>query len=117
MTRARAIAAPVRALTLALALALALTLLNGCAALREKFKPTPARSADGEPSAGRPAPPDDAAASPTLGVRIEIDAPGPLKNLLERHLDLVRLSRADSEIRREDIDDTEWSRLIDAAPA
>ena len=50
--------------------------------------------------------------SPTLGVRLEIDAPAPLKALLERHLDLVRLgSMADDEV-----DDTEWARLIDASP-
>jgi len=51
--------------------------------------------------------------SPTLGVKIEIEAPGDLKALLERHLDLVRLGR----VAREDIDDTEWARLIDASPA
>jgi translocation and assembly module TamA len=51
---------------------------------------------------------------PSQGVRIEIQAPGPLKALLERHLDVVRLG---SVVAREDVDDTEWSRLIDAAPA
>jgi translocation and assembly module TamA len=50
--------------------------------------------------------------SPTLGVRLEIDAPGPLKALLERHLDLVRLGTLGGD----DIDDTEWARLIDASP-
>ena len=51
--------------------------------------------------------------SPTLGVQIEIIAPDDLKVLLERHLDLVRLGR----ISRDDVDDTEWARLIDASPA
>lgn len=51
--------------------------------------------------------------SPTLGVKITIDAPGDLKALLERHLDLVRLGR----VARDDVDDTEWARLIDASPA
>ena len=51
--------------------------------------------------------------SPTLGVKIEIEAPAELKALLERHLDVVRLGR----ISRDDVDDTEWARLIDAAPA
>jgi translocation and assembly module TamA len=51
--------------------------------------------------------------SPTLGVRLEIDAPDELKALLERHLDLVRLGAIGSE----DIDDTEWARLIDASPS
>jgi translocation and assembly module TamA len=50
--------------------------------------------------------------SPTLGVRLEIDAPGPLKALLERHLDLIRLGTLGGD----DIDDTEWARLIDASP-
>ncbi len=50
--------------------------------------------------------------SPTLGVRLEIDAPGELKALLERHLDLVRLGTVGGD----DIDDTEWARLIDASP-
>ncbi len=50
--------------------------------------------------------------SPTLGVRLEVDAPGPLKALLERHLDLVRLG----SLGGEDIDDTEWARLVDASP-
>jgi translocation and assembly module TamA len=51
--------------------------------------------------------------SPTLGVVIEIDAPGELKALLEKHLDLVRLG----SMARDDVDDTEWARLIDASPA
>ena len=50
--------------------------------------------------------------SQTLGVKIEIEAPSQLKALLERHLDLVRLGR----IERDDVDDTEWARLIDASP-
>ena len=49
----------------------------------------------------------------TLGVSVEIVAPPPLQALLERHLDLVRLGA----MTRVDIDDTEWSRLIDATPA
>jgi translocation and assembly module TamA len=51
--------------------------------------------------------------SPTLGVQIEIQAPDELKALLERHLDLVRLGK----ISRDEVDDTEWARLIDASPA
>jgi translocation and assembly module TamA len=50
--------------------------------------------------------------SPTLGVRLEIDAPPALKALLERHLDLVRLGA----MAGDDVDDTEWARLIDASP-
>jgi len=54
-----------------------------------------------------------AQAGGTLGVEVEIDAPDPLKALLERHLDVVRLGR----LTREEVDEAEWSRLIDAAPA
>ena len=115
-----AIAAPVRALALALTLGLCLALLSGCAALREKFRPSAAgqagRSVDGDgPTAGLGGRSDSS--STGQRVRVEIEAPGVLKGLLERHLDLVRLSRGDSEVRREDIDDTEWARLIDASPA
>ena len=46
-------------------------------------------------------------------MQIEIVAPAELKALLERHLDVVRLGR----ISRDDVDDTEWARLIDASPA
>ena len=57
---------------------------------------------------------DAAASAPsTGGVRISVDAPAELKTLLERHLDVVRLGR----LTREEVDDTEWSRLIDATPA
>lgn len=49
----------------------------------------------------------------TLGVTVDIDAPADLKALLERHLDVVRLGR----LTRDEVDEAEWSRLIDAAPA
>ncbi len=67
----------------------------------------------------------EAAASPTStaqtptptvlsgGVTISVNAPPELKALLERHLDVVRLGR----LTRDEVDDTEWSRLIDAVPA
>ena len=93
--------------------------LVGCASLMGHQAPP---AAAGAASAAGAAAPDSFALvtpqefeqqSPTLGVRIEIDAPGDLKTLLERHLDLVRLGR----IARDDVDDTEWARLIDASPA
>jgi translocation and assembly module TamA len=56
--------------------------------------------------------PAQAAPAPPGGVLLEIDAPANLRTLLERHLDLVRLGR----LAREEVDDSEWSRLIDAAP-
>ena len=52
-------------------------------------------------------------ATPTLGVHVEIVAPAALKALLGRHLDLVRLGA----IAREEVDESEWARLIDATPA
>jgi translocation and assembly module TamA len=52
------------------------------------------------------------AASP-LGVEIFIDAPSDLKALLEKYLDVVRLGK----LPRDEVDDTEWLRLIEAAPA
>ncbi|MBX3638804.1 MAG: outer membrane protein assembly factor, partial [Rubrivivax sp.] len=87
MTLARALA---RVWTLAAAL-----LAGGCASLGTV------------PAEGAAAP-----LAPPPAVRIEIDAPANLRTLLERHLDLVRLGR----IAREEVDDSEWSRLIDAAP-
>jgi translocation and assembly module TamA len=96
------------------AAALALLLCSGCAML------TPAQEAPGAVAGATAAAalPGSAGAEPgqhtaTLGVVVEIDAPAPLKALLERHLDLVRLGA----MTRDDIDDTEWSRLIDATPA
>ncbi|MFO1295105.1 MAG: BamA/TamA family outer membrane protein [Rubrivivax sp.] len=58
-------------------------------------------------------PGEAAQGSATLGVVVDIEAPKPLKDLLERHLDVVRLGR----LAREEVDEAEWSRLIDAAPA
>jgi len=46
-------------------------------------------------------------------VDVRIEAPDDLRTLLERHLDLVRLGR----MARDEVDDSEWSRLIDATPA
>ncbi|MDP1902313.1 MAG: BamA/TamA family outer membrane protein [Rubrivivax sp.] len=82
-------------------------LLGGCALLpsAEKAPPAPAvtlaTAQESDPKA------------PARGVVVEVQAPGPLKTLLERHLDLVRLGGV---VAREEVDETEWSRLIDAAP-
>ncbi|MDO9074300.1 MAG: BamA/TamA family outer membrane protein [Rubrivivax sp.] len=59
--------------------------------------------------------PAAAASAPAgaAGVDVRIDAPDELRTLLERHLDIVRLGR----MAREEVDDSEWSRLIDATPA
>lgn len=47
-------------------------------------------------------------------IDLQIDAPPALKALLQRHLDLARLA----EVRDDEaLDDTEWARLVAAAPA
>ena len=86
-----------------LALALLLT-LGGCASLGGAV-------ADG-PVAAAATPVGTAIDAPV--VRVEVDAPGALKDLLDRHLDLSRLARL---TRGDAVTDTELSRLIDAAPA
>ncbi len=94
--------------------------LQGCAALQAAFvnPPMPATTATPAPAAQGPVAAAEAAASAAApaadrqGVRVEIEAPGDLKALLERHLDLVRVGH----LAREDFAATEWSRLIDAAP-
>jgi translocation and assembly module TamA len=50
---------------------------------------------------------------PTLGVDVVIEAPSALRDLLQRHLDLVRLGL----FQPGDVAESEWSRLIDATPA
>jgi translocation and assembly module TamA len=81
-------------------LALLAALAGGCASLpgTEAERPSTAAAARHGPAA----------------VQVEIQAPADLKARLERFLDLVRLGRV---VSREDVDDTEWSRLIDATPA
>ncbi|CAD5372256.1 Outer membrane protein assembly factor [Rubrivivax sp. A210] len=95
MRRAAAVAAWI-ARSFALAAALA---LGGCATVNNALDAV---------GVGAPQPP----APPPL-LRVDFDAPPELKPLLEQHLDLVRLGH----LARADIDDTEWQRLIDAAPA
>ena len=86
---------------------LALLLLAGCAMLPAGMRPAAPAAEPVQLMEGRVAGPR------SLGVRIEIEAPADLKVLLERHLDLVRLGR----VARDEVEDSEWSRLIDAAPA
>lgn len=86
---------------------LALLLLAGCAMLPAGMQPAAPTPEPLQVLEGREAGPR------SLGVRIEIEAPADLKALLERHLDVVRLGR----VARDEVDDSEWSRLIDAAPA
>ncbi len=85
-------------------LAALLPLLGGCASLWS----SPAPAVTPGASAAAPGP-----AVTLSAVAIDVQAPGELKGLLERHLDLVRLGRAAPA----DVDDSEWARLIDATPA
>lgn len=87
----------IRRLGLAALAALAL-LLAGCASLMAP----PAQDAA----------PDAAPAAPV--VRVEVQAPRVLKALLEDHLDIARVTTL---ARGDDLDTTEWARLIAAAPA
>lgn len=95
----------------ALAVLLAV-LLSGCASLAGPAA-APAGAGAGGEGFTLVTPQEYEQQSPTLGVQLEIDAPGNLKALLERHLDVVRLGR----IARDEVDDSEWARLIDASPA
>ncbi|KPF49297.1 hypothetical protein IP87_19725 [beta proteobacterium AAP121] len=104
----------------ALALAALGGLGAGCASLSGGAGPAAAASAAPAPAASAAGdgfslvtPQEYEQQSPTLGVLIEIQAPSALKALLEKHLDLVRLG----SISRDEVDDSEWARLIDAAPA
>ncbi len=104
MNPARA-ATALRALLPTFGLAL---LLGGCGLLPGAAAPK------ASPALGAAAPATAAsAAAMAAGVGVTIDAPADLKALLERNLDLVRLGR----LAREDVDGSEWSRLIDATPA
>ena len=110
MSFTRAAAALLPALLPALLSAL---LLSGCASLGGA-PGTPPSAESAALASPAPTAPAAAAASPAnRGVKVEIDAPDDLKPLLLRHLDLVRLGR----LAREDVDDSEWSRLIDATPS
>lgn len=52
--------------------------------------------------------------APPPPIVLQIDAPPALRTLLERHLDLARLAQMHAG---ETLDDTEWTRLVAAAPA
>ena len=76
--------------------------------------PTPPPAASPTGTARTPAPVTPGVVPvPADGLQVEVVAPGELKALLERHLDIVRLNR----IARGEVEASEWSRLADAAPA
>ena len=80
------------------AAAAALLLATGCASMA--------------PPVAAPDAAASAAAGTGLAVVVQIEAPAPLDSLLQRNLDVVRLGR----LGRGDVDESEWSRLIDATP-
>ena len=91
-----------RQATAAGACVLALVGLTGCASVAQFFK------ADDAPSAEQPP-------RPVVRVyRLEVDAPGELRTLLDTYLDLARFQSAPES---EDITPAEVDRLIAAAPA
>jgi len=79
--------------------------VSGCASLPGTDAPRPAEPGASTAPGGRIGP---------AAVQVEIQAPADLKAQLERFLDLVRLGRV---VSREDVDDSEWARLIDATPS
>jgi translocation and assembly module TamA len=80
------------------AAAMSVLLLAGCASLLQPAEPTPEK--------------DEAA--PSVPTSLEVVAPAPLDAMLERYLDLARVGGLAGGAA---IDETEWSRLIAAAPA
>ncbi len=97
------------------ALMLGALALGGCASSPEQAAPAAAEGAASAPAEAflLVSEAEFEQQSPTLGVRLVIEAPAPLKALLERHLDVMRLGA----MARDDVDDTEWARLIDASPS
>jgi translocation and assembly module TamA len=51
--------------------------------------------------------------APGNAPRVEIEAPAPVRALLTRYLDLIRLTQLRSD---ESLDDSEWTRVVAAAP-
>ena len=102
-------ARPARALAL-LGLLLA---LSGCALLA-KDEPTQPANAQGELNAYEQRPGGEPPAPPPKSDNLVIDAPSELRTLLLRNLDLARLVALTGS---EAPDETEWLRLVAAAPA
>jgi translocation and assembly module TamA len=93
------------------ALGFGLAALIGCSTPM----PTPPWvAADAPPEAQAPAPAASGAARGDSALRLEVEAPDDLRELLQRHLDLARLVAISEEERP---DESEWLRLVGAAPA
>jgi translocation and assembly module TamA len=98
-----------RAAALAL-LAPLVMLASGCAGLPRAAAPGTS-GASGTPAAPS-APSATAANAAAVPMQVIVQAPAPLRALLERHLDLVRLT----QLPGTEVSDSEWKRLIEAAP-
>ncbi len=101
-----------RLLAAALSAAACVALVSGCADLPAARVPADDRLRAGEGSVEPK--PLSAAAQQRIEVLLEIDAPAPLRELLQRNLDLARLVALNDDEAR---DETEWLRLVGAAPA
>lgn len=75
--------------------------LGGCASLGAPLSPAPSATAATEASTG-------------VAYEVEVDAPGPLRGLLARHLDLARFQALSGDDR---ITPTDLNRLVQTAPA
>jgi translocation and assembly module TamA len=95
------------------AAALLALLLSGCALWPGAATPT---NGTGVAAAAGAASAPAATGPAALAVVVEVPGRKDLQTLLERHLDLVRLGSV-GNIAKGDIDDSEWARLVDAAPA
>jgi translocation and assembly module TamA len=101
-----------RLLAATLSAAACVALVSGCADLPAARVPADDRLRAGEgPVEPKPL---SAAAQQRIEVLLEIDAPAPLRELLQRNLDLARLVALNDDEAR---DETEWLRLVGAAPA
>jgi translocation and assembly module TamA len=89
------------------ALGFGLAALIGCST---PMPQPPWAGADAPPEVQPPAPAPRSESAP----RLEVEAPGDLRALLQRHLDLARLVALGDEERP---DEAEWLRLVAAAPA
>jgi translocation and assembly module TamA len=90
---------------------LGLAALTGCST---PMPQAPWVAADAPPEVQPPVQPASSAVRGDSALRLEVDAPGDLRELLQRHLDLARLVAISEEERP---DESEWLRLVGAAPA
>lgn len=114
-----------RSLTLAVTLATALGTLSGCSTVKGWFTDDKQKAAEAADMATRvaadPVParvstlsPEEEAAARAALPRLEVEAPKPLKALLETYLDLPRAVALPDATT---VSRAEWSRLIAATPA